>query len=108
MRAHARSQMAFIGERPDKTILAPERGSHIRRFNPSQMETEVNDNTPRVEQFFSGLFVECWRNVMPDEVTEQEADFLQQQLRLVPGPACWTCPAARAGTPAPWRRATIR
>jgi SAM-dependent methyltransferase len=45
----------------------------------------VNDNTERVEQFFSGLFVECWRDVMPEAVTEQEADFLQHQLWLKPG-----------------------
>ena len=49
------------------------------------MQTEAKDNTARVEQFFSGIFVECWRNVMPEQVTEQEADFLQQQLKLVPG-----------------------
>jgi SAM-dependent methyltransferase len=45
----------------------------------------VKDNTERVEHFFSGLFVECWRDVMPEAVTEQEADFLQQQLKLAPG-----------------------
>src|SRR5207247_3017065 len=39
----------------------------------------------RVEQFFSGLIVACWRDVMPEAVTEQEADFLQQQLQLVQG-----------------------
>jgi S1-C subfamily serine protease len=39
----------------------------------------------RVEQFFSGLMVECWRDVMPEAVTEQEADFLGQQLRLAQG-----------------------
>jgi SAM-dependent methyltransferase len=38
-----------------------------------------------VESFFSGLFVEVWRDVMPEEVTGREADFLQQQLRLAPG-----------------------
>lgn len=42
-------------------------------------------NAERVEQFFSGLIVECWRDVMPESVTEQEADFLQQQLQLVEG-----------------------
>jgi len=35
------------------------------------------DNSERVEQFFSGLMVDCWRDVMPEAVTEQEADFLQ-------------------------------
>jgi SAM-dependent methyltransferase len=45
----------------------------------------VKDNTARVEQFFSGRFVECWRDMMPAEVTEKEADFLQQQLKLTPG-----------------------
>ena len=49
------------------------------------MGIELKDNTARVEQFFSGVFVECWRNVMPEKVTEQEADFLEQQLRLTPG-----------------------
>lgn len=49
------------------------------------MEPEVHHNTARVEQFFSGMFVDCWRTVMPEEVTEQEADFLQQQLKLAPG-----------------------
>jgi SAM-dependent methyltransferase len=46
---------------------------------------KMKDNTARVEQFFSGLFVDVWRNVMPEKVTEQEADFLQQQLKLAPG-----------------------
>jgi SAM-dependent methyltransferase len=45
----------------------------------------MTDNTERVEKFFSGIIVECWRNIMPEEVTEQEADFLQQQLKLAPG-----------------------
>jgi SAM-dependent methyltransferase len=45
----------------------------------------VKDNSARVEQFFSGGFVECWRDMMPEEVTEKEADFLQQQLKLAPG-----------------------
>jgi SAM-dependent methyltransferase len=49
------------------------------------MEIEVKDNTARVEQFFSGLVVEFWRDAMPEEVTEKEADFLQQQLKLAPG-----------------------
>jgi SAM-dependent methyltransferase len=48
-------------------------------------ETKVKDNTARVEQFFSGLMVACWRQAMPEQVTEQEVDFLQQQLRLAPG-----------------------
>jgi len=45
----------------------------------------VTDQSERVEQFFSGLIVACWRDVMPEAVTEQEADFLQQQLQLVQG-----------------------
>jgi SAM-dependent methyltransferase len=44
----------------------------------------VKENTERVEQFFSGLFVACWRDVMPEAVTEQEAGFLEQQLTLAP------------------------
>jgi len=48
-------------------------------------EVTMKDNTARVEEFFSGLFVECWRKVMPEEVTEREADFLQRQLQLSPG-----------------------
>ena len=42
-------------------------------------------NAARVEEFFSGLFVECWRNAMPEGVTEKEADFLEQQLKLPAG-----------------------
>ena len=45
----------------------------------------MTENLHRVESFFSGLFVEVWRDVMPEEVTGREADFLQQQLRLAPG-----------------------
>src|SRR5438105_14895683 len=29
--------------------------------------------------------VDCWRDVMPEAVSEQEADFLEQQLKLLPG-----------------------
>jgi SAM-dependent methyltransferase len=45
----------------------------------------MNDNSERVEQFFSGLMVEVWRQVMPEEATEREADFLQRQMKLAPG-----------------------
>jgi SAM-dependent methyltransferase len=45
----------------------------------------MTDNTPRVESFFSGMFVELWRNVMPHAVTQQEATFLETQLALSPG-----------------------
>jgi SAM-dependent methyltransferase len=49
------------------------------------MQTRTPDNQQRVETFFSGLFVEVWRDVMPEEVTAREADFLVQQLKLSPG-----------------------
>ena len=44
----------------------------------------MTDNAPRVESFFSGLFVDLWRNVMPDSVTQQEVTFLETQLSLSP------------------------
>jgi hypothetical protein len=37
------------------------------------MGIELKDNTARVEQFFSGAFVECWRNVMPEKVLDYPA-----------------------------------
>ena len=49
------------------------------------MQTITPENVQRVETFFSGLFVELWRDAMPAEVTEREADFLVQQLKLSPG-----------------------
>jgi SAM-dependent methyltransferase len=67
---------------------------------------QMNDNTARVEEFFSGLLVESWRDVMPEDVTEKEADFLQQQLKLekrarvldVPcGPGRHSCALAARG-----------
>jgi SAM-dependent methyltransferase len=45
----------------------------------------MTDPTSRVEQFFSGLMIECWRNAMPEEATKQEADFLEKQLQLAAG-----------------------
>jgi len=43
------------------------------------------DNVQRVESFFSGLFVDLWRNAMSDEVTRQECIFLESELSLPPG-----------------------
>lgn len=45
----------------------------------------MKDNTERVEQFFSGIFVDFWRSAVPDEVTQREVDFLEKQLKLAPG-----------------------
>ena len=71
------------------------------------MGIELKDNTARVEQFFSGVFVECWRNVMPEKVTEQEADFLEQQLRLTPGALVLDVPCGAGRHSCAWRRAGI-
>ncbi len=72
------------------------------------MATEMKDNTARVEQFFSGLMVECWRNVIPEKATEQEADFLQQQLRLTSGARVLDVPCGAGRHSCAWRRAAIR
>jgi len=45
----------------------------------------MTDNTPRVESFFSGVFVDLWRDIMPEAVTRQEAAFLETELALSPG-----------------------
>jgi 2-polyprenyl-3-methyl-5-hydroxy-6-metoxy-1,4-benzoquinol methylase len=44
----------------------------------------MSDNAPRVESFFSGLFVDLWRNAMPEAVTQQECAFLESELALTP------------------------
>lgn len=36
-------------------------------------------------KFFSGVVVEMWRQAMPAELTRQEVDFLEQELKLQPG-----------------------
>ena len=45
----------------------------------------MTDNAPRVESFFSGLFVDLWRDAMSDAVTQQECAFLESELSLTPG-----------------------
>jgi SAM-dependent methyltransferase len=45
----------------------------------------MTKETEWAEGFFSGLFVEFWLRVPTEEQTRQEADFLQQHLRLTPG-----------------------
>ena len=37
------------------------------------------------KNFFSGLVVEFWRQALPPEITQREADFLQRQLAVRPG-----------------------
>ena len=45
--------------------------------------TQVRDNW--YEDFFQGINCELWEKAIPEEVTNQEVDFLINELNLVPG-----------------------